>query len=64
MLLEDHILYLRRKRFDSPGLDRVQLANLISVLGMKTAVSLDGGFSANAVYKDCDNSGNCRHCLH
>ncbi len=55
-----YFIFCEGRGFDSPGLDRVQLANLISVFGMKTAVSLDGGFSANAVYKDCDNSGNCR----
>jgi hypothetical protein len=56
-----YFIFCEGRGFDSPGLDRVQLANLISVFGIKTAVSLDGGFSANAVYKDCDTTNsNCR----
>jgi hypothetical protein len=54
-----YFIFCEGRGFDSPGLDRVQLANLISVFGMKTAVSLDGGFSANAVYKDC-NGNSCK----
>jgi hypothetical protein len=37
--------------YDAPGLDRVQLASLIEKFDIKTAISLDGGFSANAIYK-------------
>lgn len=44
--------------FDSPGLDRVQLAYLLSAFNLRTALSLDGGFSANAIFKDC--SSDCR----
>ncbi|CCV02532.1 serine/threonine protein kinase [Armadillidium vulgare iridescent virus] len=52
------IILCEGRGFDSPGLDRVQLANLIHVLNVKTALSLDGGFSANAVYKDCSTLNN------
>lgn len=37
--------------YDAPGLDRVQVANLVNKFNIETAISLDGGFSANAVYK-------------
>lgn len=37
--------------YDAPGLDRVQVANLVKKFNIETAISLDGGFSANAVYK-------------
>ncbi len=33
-----YFIFCEGRGFDSPGLDRVQLANLISVFGMKTAV--------------------------
>ena len=37
--------------FNAPGLDRVQIAYLVDKFGIHKAISLDGGFSANAVYK-------------
>jgi hypothetical protein len=43
--------------YDAPGLDRVQLANLVDKFNIVDAISLDGGFSANAVYK-IDNPDN------
>lgn len=52
------IIFCEGRGFDSPGLDRVQLANLISIFNIQAAVSLDGGFSANAVYKNCHST--CR----
>lgn len=37
--------------FDYPGIDRVEAAKLLSrKFGMRTVVSLDGGFSSNAVF--------------
>ena len=41
--------------YSAPGLDRVQLANLVQKFDIKDAVSLDGGFSANAIYKIGEN---------
>lgn len=49
-----HIFLCEGRGFDAPGLDRVQLAYLIQSFGIHSAISLDGGFSANAIYKDCD----------
>jgi hypothetical protein len=60
MVGRPYFIFCEGRGFDAPGLDRVQLANLISVFGMKIAVSLDGGFSANAVYKDCEELNKCR----
>lgn len=37
--------------YDSPGLDRVQLSYLINNFSIVDAVSLDGGFSSNSVFK-------------
>jgi hypothetical protein len=37
--------------YDAPGLDRVQVAHLISKFKVVKAISLDGGFSANSVFK-------------
>lgn len=37
--------------FNRVGLDRVQVAYLIDKFNINMAISLDGGFSANAVYK-------------
>jgi len=37
--------------YDAPGLDRVQVANLVHKFNIVNAISLDGGFSANAVFK-------------
>ncbi len=38
--------------FDAAGIDRSQLAEIIALFGVKDAVSLDGGFSAQGVLKD------------
>lgn len=38
--------------FETLGLDRVQFAKILKNFGVRYAVSLDGGFSANAVFKD------------
>ena len=43
--------YIEGRGYDAPGLDRVQLSQLISKFNIINAVSLDGGFSANAVFK-------------
>lgn len=37
--------------FNGVGLDRVQVAYLVDKFDIEKAISLDGGFSANAVYK-------------
>lgn len=37
--------------FNGVGLDRVQVAYLVDKFNIDRAISLDGGFSANAVYK-------------
>lgn len=37
--------------YNAPGLDRVQVAHLMKNFKFSYAISLDGGFSANAVYK-------------
>ncbi len=37
--------------YDAPGLDRVQVAHLVNKFNIINAISLDGGFSANAVFK-------------
>lgn len=42
-------LMVEGRGFDAPGVDRAQLAEMCVFLGAKHAVSLDGGFSANAV---------------
>jgi hypothetical protein len=44
-------VFIEGRGFDAVGLDRAQLAELISRFNVKNAVSLDGGFSANAVLK-------------
>jgi len=54
-----HIFLCEGRGFNAPGLDRVQLSYLLRNLGIRSAVSFDGGFSANAIYKDCD-SGMCK----
>ena len=41
--------------YSALGLDRVQLANIVQKFNIKDAVSLDGGFSANAIYKIDEN---------
>jgi len=44
----DTLFFITEGRgFDSPGMDRVQLAHLVKKFNIKTAISLDGGFSAN-----------------
>lgn len=48
-------VFVEGRGFDSVGLDRAQLAELISRFDVKHAVSLDGGFSANAVLKRPNN---------
>lgn len=45
-------VFVEGRGFDAVGLDRAQLAELISRFNVKNAVSLDGGFSANAVLKN------------
>lgn len=55
-----YFIFSEGRGFDSPGLDRVQLSNIILSLDIKRAVSLDGGFSANAIYKACDSSNQCK----
>lgn len=52
-----YIFLCEGRGFDAPGLDRVQLSYLIQRFGIHSAIALDGGFSANAVFKDCDVSG-------
>ena len=42
--------------FNAPGLDRVQLAHLISHFDVRDAISLDGGFSANSTIQIPDES--------
>lgn len=46
------IVFIEGRGFDAAGLDRAQLAELISKFNVKHAVALDGGFSANAVFKN------------
>lgn len=48
-------IMIEGRGYSAPGLDRVQLANLVQKFDIKDAVSLDGGFSANAVYKIDEN---------
>ncbi len=45
-------VFVEGRGFDAVGLDRAQLAELISKFNVKHAVSMDGGFSANAVFKN------------
>ncbi|AHL67517.1 hypothetical protein DH26_gp016 [Chloriridovirus anopheles1] len=54
-----YIFLCEGRGFDAPGLDRVQLSYLIQKFGIDSAIALDGGFSANAVYKDCS-GGMCK----
>ena len=42
--------------FNGVGLDRVQVAYLVDKFGIYKAISLDGGFNANAVYKMDNNT--------
>jgi hypothetical protein len=49
-----YIFLCEGRGFDAPGLDRVQLSYLIQKFKISSAIALDGGFSANAVYKDCN----------
>jgi hypothetical protein len=42
--------------FNAVGLDRVQVAYLVEKFNIDKAISLDGGFSANAVYKMDDDT--------
>ena len=44
-------IMIEGRGYSAPGLDRVQLANLVQKFDIVHAVSLDGGFSANAVFK-------------
>jgi hypothetical protein len=43
------VILCEGRGFDAPGLDRAQLSHLIWKFNIKDAVSLDGGFSANAI---------------
>ena len=45
------IVFVEGRGFDAVGLDRAQLTELVSKFNVKNAVSMDGGFSANAVFK-------------
>lgn len=45
-------LLVEGRGFDSPGIDRVQLTQFLNFFNIKNAISLDGGFSANAIYKE------------
>jgi hypothetical protein len=56
---EYYIFFCEGRGFDAPGLDRVQLSSLIQKFKITSAIALDGGFSANAVYKDCS-GGKCK----
>ena len=49
--------FVEGRGFDALGLDRPQLAAMIHNFNVKNAVALDGGFSANAVFKT-ENDGN------
>jgi len=42
---------LEGRGFNGVGLDRVQVAYLVDKFGIYKAISLNGGFNANAVYK-------------
>jgi len=46
------IVLVEGRGFDAVGLDRAQLAELVFRFNVRYAVSLDGGFSANAVFKN------------
>lgn len=43
--------------YDAPGLDRVQAAYLVNKFNVMEAYSMDGGFSANVVYRDSNDNG-------
>lgn len=45
------VIMIEGRGFDTPGLDRAQLTELISLLGLWRAVSLDGGFSAQCLIR-------------
>ena len=45
-------VFVEGRGFDSVGIDRAQLAELISKFNVKHAFSLDGGFSTGAVFKN------------
>jgi hypothetical protein len=44
-------ILIEGRGFTAPGIDRAQIASLISLFNIKHAVSLDGGFSAQLLYK-------------
>jgi Phosphodiester glycosidase len=48
---ETLIILVEGRGFDAVGIDRVQLAELIKNFNVSHAVALDGGFSANAVFR-------------
>ena len=48
-------VFVEGRGFDAIGLDRPQLAELVYKFNVKNAVSLDGGFSANTVFKTKEN---------
>jgi hypothetical protein len=43
--------FVQGRGYNAPGLDRVQVAHLVQKFNIDRAISLDGGFSANAVLK-------------
>ena len=46
------IFFVEGRGYDAPGLTRPQLADMISNFRIRYAVSLDGGFSANCVFRN------------
>lgn len=46
------IFLIEGRGYDAPGLTRLQLTYLLTEFGVKNAVSLDGGFSAQAIVKE------------
>jgi hypothetical protein len=46
------VFFVEGRGYDAPGLTRPQLAHMISNFRIRYAVSLDGGFSANCVFRN------------
>lgn len=46
-----YVIFVEGRGYDAPGLERSQVSHLCKNLEMEYAVSLDGGFSGDAIYK-------------
>jgi hypothetical protein len=53
---ETMIALVEGRGYTAPGLDRAQFASLLVTMNVKHAVCLDGGFSANVIFKDKERS--------